>query len=274
METKSIISKEPLYQLPPTNPSMYAAALYGQALIFFIFATDLFAETGIDLALPIVDGIIGLILLFRVRYGRLLAIVLGLSAVAAVGDLMYIGPMLIKYAGLSYLPAFAFKEFGLKLTNRMRILPVVGLAVLILTIRMVAPIDAIFGPIDVVTAGIDGTVIKEDFEMIDGVEMDFSTSYEVTMPLFVLAADSILMQVSGIALIVFRRNWLGGVLAVIGIVAIELGGKMLVGAAITVNEILWYWIPIYFVTIPVYGIFNLHDSPAQHTHRENAVVQS
>lgn len=263
MEEKIAIDKDPIYQMPPTKPSMFAVGLYGRSLIFFIFAMDVMVETGIDILLPVVDGCIGLLLLFRVRYARPLAIVLGLSAVAAVGDLEYLAPMLIKYAGLTYLPTFAFKEFGLNLTTRTRTLPVVGLAVLILAWRMIAPIEAAFGPVDVVTAGEGGTVIWEDSEMINGVETDVSITYEVTRALFVLAIVSILMQVSGIAMIIGLRNWMGGLLAFTGIVAIELGSKMIVGEPITFVEIIWYWIPFYFVTIPLYGVFNLTDSPPQ-----------
>ena len=191
------------YKMPPTDTSPFSLMLWVQFSIFALFSLG--AAVDSDWEWVIADGMAGLLLLFRVKNGRVAAVFLAPVIAAALGSaegFEEVPFMWVFYGTLVYLPALAYDEFEVELDSDKKRIGVLGLFT-----AMVVIMGMVFGPAWVLAEGSGGEM--EDPESGEVYEIT-SEGYNI-----IVAGQVIIIIAIGMAW--GMRNYLAGPVGILGI---------------------------------------------------------
>ena len=191
------------YKMPPTDTSPFSLMLWVQFSIFALFSLG--AAVDSDWEWVIADGMAGLLLLFRIKNGRVAAVFLAPVIAAALGSaegFEEVPFMWVFYGTLVYLPALAYDEFEVELDSDKKRIGVLGLFT-----AMVVIMGMVFGPAWVLAEGSGGEM--EDPESGEVYEIT-SEGYNI-----IVAGQVIIIIAIGMAW--GMRNYLAGPVGILGI---------------------------------------------------------
>ena len=230
------------YKMPPTDTSPFSLMLWVQFSIFALFSLG--AAVDSDWEWVIADGMAGLLLLFRVKNGRVAAVFLTPVLAAALGSaegFEEVPFMWVFYGALVYLPALAYDEFEVELDPEKKRIGVLGLFT-----AMVVIMGMVFGPAWVLAEGSGGEM--EDPESGEVYEIT-SEGYNI-----IVAGQVIIIIALGMGW--GMRNYLAGPVGILGIFTswygmdeIGFGGG---GGPDGLDFVLMAVMAV-FLTLPLYG---------------------
>ena len=197
------MSDNAMYKMPPTDTGTFSLMLWVQFGIFALFSLG--AANDGDWEWVIADGMAGLLLLFRVKNGRVAAVFLAPVIAAALGStegFEEVPFMWVFYGTLVYLPALAYDEFEVELDSDKKRIGVLGLFT-----AMVVIMGMVFGPAWVLAEGSGGEM--EDPESGEVYEIT-SEGYNI-----IVAGQAIIIIAIGMAW--GMRNYLAGPVGILGI---------------------------------------------------------
>jgi len=198
------MSDDAMYKMPPTDTGAFSLMLWVQFAIFALFSLG--AAVDSDWAWVIADGMAGLLLLFRVKNGRVAAVFLAPVIAAALGStegFEEVPFMWVFYGTLVYLPALAYDEFEVELDSDKKRIGVLGLFT-----AMVVIMGMVFGPAWVLAEGSGGEM--EDPEYPGEV-------YEITTEGYNIIVAGQVIIIIALGMVWGMRNYLAGPVGILGI---------------------------------------------------------
>ncbi len=236
--------------MPPTDTETFSLMLWVQFAIFALFSLG--AANDGDWEWVIADGMAGLLLLFRVKNGRVAAVFLTPVIAAALGSaegFEEVPFLWIFYGTLVYLPALAYDEFEVELDSDKKRIGVLGLFT-----AMVVIMGMVFGPAWVLAEGVGG-----EFDDPDSGEV-----YEVTSDGYNIIVAGQVIIVIAIGMGWGMRNYLAGPVGFLGIFTswygmeeIGIGG----GGGPDGFDFAFMAVIISFITLAMYGALGREVAP-------------
>jgi len=246
------MEETPLYQMPTTDTSPFSLMLWAQFAIFGMFVLEGAIED--DWVWAIADGIAGLILLFRVKNGRPVVVLLIPVLTIALGSgegLEELPFMWIFYGALAYLPVLAYDEFEVELDSDKKSIGVLGLFTLIVVVM-----GMVFGPAWVLAEGSGGEF--EDPEC----SAETCEVFEITSNAYNIIVAGIVIQVAAIGIAWGMKNYLAGPLGFLGIFTSWYGmGEMGIGDDPAAADLAWMLAMLAFFTLVMYGALGREAAP-------------
>ena len=235
-----LMSDDTIYKMPPTDTEAFSLMLWAQFAVFGLFTLQ--GAVDGDLLWMIADGMAGLLLLFRVKNGRLVVVFLIPLLTAALGSgegLEEVPFMWVFYGALVYLPALAYDEFEVELDSDKKRIGVLGLFT-----GMMVLMGMIFGPAWILADG-----VGNEFEDPDSGEL-----YEITSDAYNIIVAGQVIIIVAIGMAWGMRNYLAGPVGFLGIFTSWYGmGEIGVGEDPTVVDFVWMVGMTAFLTLAMFG---------------------
>ena len=235
------MSDDTIYKMPPTDTEAFSLMLWAQFAVFGLFTLQ--GAVDGDLLWMIADGMAGLLLLFRVKNGRLVVVFLIPLLTAALGSgegLEEVPFMWVFYGALVYLPALAYDEFEVELDPEKKRIGVLGLFT-----AMVVVMGMVFGPAWILAEGVGG-----EFE-----DPDSGETHEVTSEGYNIIVAGQVIIIIAIGMGWGLRNYLAGPVGFLGIFTSWYGmDEMGIGEGGPSGfDFVWMVAFIAFLTLAMYG---------------------